>query len=80
MLRETGTRFVDWVDFIAPPRQAVDRGALLEAGFTFSDADGTPVAEHPGGMFPTIRLDGGRSWSLGLKVESVADFLKITPG
>jgi hypothetical protein len=77
MLRETGTRFVDWVDFIAPPRHALDRGALLEAGFTFSDADGTPVAEHPGGMFPTIRLDGRRSWSLGLKVESVADFLKI---
>jgi hypothetical protein len=76
MLRETGTRFIDWVDFVAPPRQALDRGALVEAGFISSDADSTPVAEHPGGMFPTIRLDG-HSWSLGLKVDSVAEFLNI---
>jgi hypothetical protein len=27
MLRETGTRIIDWVDFMAPPRQALDRGA-----------------------------------------------------
>ena len=77
MLRETGTRFIDWVDFVAPPREALDRGALVEAGFTLSDADGTSVAEHPGGMFPTIRLDEPRVWSLGLKVESVAHFLNI---
>jgi hypothetical protein len=77
MLRETGTRFIDWVDFVAPPRQALDRDALVEAGFAFSDADGTPVAEHHGGVFPTIRLDGRRGWSLGLRVESVADFLNI---
>jgi len=77
MLRETGTRFIDWVDFVAPPRQALHRGALVEAGFAFSDEDGTPVAEHPGGMFPTIRLDERRGWSLGLKVESVADFLNV---
>jgi hypothetical protein len=76
-LLETGTRFIDWVDFVAPPRQALDRGALLEAGFTLGDEDGTPVAEHPGGMFPTIRLDGRGSWSLGVKVESVASFLSI---
>src|SRR5262245_21002102 len=77
MLRETGTRFVDWVDFIAPPRQALDRGALLEAGFAFSDEDGTPVAEHPGGMFPTIRLDARRSWRVGIKVAWITDLLKI---
>src|SRR6185437_13998029 len=77
MLRETGTRFIDWVDFVAPPREALDRGALVEAGFTLNDADGTSVAEHPGGMFPTIRLDEPRVWTLGLKVESVAHFLNI---
>jgi len=76
MLRETGTRLIDWVDFVAPPRDGVDRKALVEAGFTFSDQDGTPVAEHQGGMFPTLRLDGDR-WSLGVKVESVADYLNI---
>ena len=65
MRQEIGARFFDWVDFVAPPRQALDRGAFLEAGFTFSDGNGTPVAEHPGGMFPTIRLDG-----LGLELGS----------
>src|SRR5262249_13406435 len=77
MLRETGAPFSDWADFVAPSRQALDRDALVEAGFTLRDADGTSVAEHPGGMFPTIRLDEPRGWSLGLKVESVADFLNI---
>jgi hypothetical protein len=77
MLHQTGTRFVDWIDFLAPPRKALDRHALAEAGFIFNDGDGTPVAEHPRGMFPTIRLDGRRGWSLGLRVESVAEFLHI---
>ena len=76
MLRETGTRFTDWVDFVAPPTDEVDRDILVGAGFTFSEQDGTPVAEHPGGMFPTIRLDG-HGWSLGVKVESVTDHLII---
>jgi hypothetical protein len=76
MLRETGTRFTDWVDFVAPPPDEVDRDVVVGAGFTFSEQDGTPVAEHPGGMFPTIRLDG-RGWSLGVKVESVTDHLNI---
>jgi hypothetical protein len=76
MLCETGTRLIDLVDFVGPPPEVLDRRALSEAGFTFTDEDGSPVAEHPGGMFPTIRLDGSH-WSLGLKVDSVADFLNI---
>ncbi|MFN3623772.1 MAG: hypothetical protein ACK4TP_06880 [Hyphomicrobium sp.] len=74
MLRETGTRFYDWVDFLAPPRDTLERKGLVEAGFAFSVQDGRQVAEHPGGAFPTIQLDG-RGWSLGVKVESVADYL-----
>jgi hypothetical protein len=74
MLRETGTRFVDWIDFLAPPPEALDRETLIAAGFAFREQDGTPVAEHLGGMFPTIRLDGS-NWSLGIKIESVVDFL-----
>jgi hypothetical protein len=77
MLLETGTRLSDWVDFAAPPRQAFDPGALGKAGFAFGEADGTPVAEHPRGMFPTIRLDEPSVWKLGMKVESVADFLNV---
>jgi hypothetical protein len=74
MRRETGTRLADWVDFLAPPHDTVDLDELIEAGFALSDQDGTRVAEHMGGMFPTIRLDG-QGWSLGIKVEAVADYL-----
>jgi hypothetical protein len=76
MLRETGTRFVDWIDFVGPLREELDHGALVGAGFSLTNESGVPIAEHPGGMFPTIRLDG-HSWSLGLRVDSVADFLAI---
>jgi hypothetical protein len=75
-LHETGTRLVDWVDYIAPPTDAIGRSELLEAGFEFVDRDGLEVAEHAGGMFPTIRLDAKR-WNVGVKVESVADFLNV---
>ena len=33
MLRETGTRFTDWVDFVAPPTDEVDRDTLVGAGY-----------------------------------------------
>lgn len=74
LLRETGTRLTDWVDHIALRGDEVDRAALADAGFTFNSIDGIPVAEHAGGMFPTLRLDG-TSFGLGMKVESVLDFL-----
>jgi hypothetical protein len=76
LLRETGTRLVDWVDHIAPGGEQLDRGALTEAGFTFVDVDGISVAEHVGGMFPLIRLDAG-AFGLGIKVESVSDYLNV---
>lgn len=74
MRHETGTRFFDWIDFLSPPSDAVELDELVEAGFELSDHECTPVAEHPGGMFPTVRLDG-QDWRLGIKVESVADYL-----
>jgi hypothetical protein len=73
LLRETGTRLVDWVGHIALAADA-DRAALADAGFAFTEIDGVPVAEHAGGMFPTLRLDG-QTFGLGVKVESVLDFL-----
>jgi hypothetical protein len=77
LLRETGTRLADWVDHIALTEEAVDRGALVDAGFTFGTTEGIPVAEHAGGMFPTLRLDGKR-FGLGIKVEDVSEFLIAT--
>ena len=73
LLRETGTRLADWVDHIAIGEQ-LDTAALAEAGFTFGEIEGVPVAEHAGGMFPSLRLDGTR-FGLGIKTESVGDFL-----
>lgn len=76
LLRETGTRLVDWVDHIALNEDECDRGALIDAGFGFTQLEGIPVAEHTGGMFPLIRLDA-KQFGIGLKVESVADYLNI---
>ena len=74
LLRKTGTRLADWVDHIALEESTIDRGALVDAGFSFGDSDGVPVAEHACGMFPLLRLDG-RRFGLGIKTESVSDFL-----
>lgn len=76
LLRETGTRLVDWVDHIAPGGELLDRSTLSEAGFTFADVEGITVAEHVGGMFPLLRLDTD-VFGLGIKVESVSDYLNV---
>jgi hypothetical protein len=76
MLRETGTRLLDWVDSVGLREEQVDGPALAEAGFTLRQHDGALVAEHDGGMFPTLGL-GGPAYRLNVKVESVADFLHV---
>jgi len=76
LLRETGTRLVDWVDHIAVDAADIDRAALADAGFTFGAIDGVAVAEHTGGIFPLLRLDGS-DFGLGVKTESVSDFLAV---
>ena len=45
LLRETGTRFFDWVDHISLGDEA-DRAAIAGAGFEFSVIDGVSVAEN----------------------------------
>lgn len=76
MLRETGTRLFDWVDYIGLRDDQVDGQALAEAGFMLHQEDGATVAEHEGGMFPALWL-GCPAHRLGVKVESVADFLHV---
>jgi hypothetical protein len=73
LLRETGTRLFDWVDHISLGEDA-ERSAIAAAGFTFTEFDDIPAAEHSGGMFPLLRLDGNRL-GLAIKTESVLDFL-----
>jgi hypothetical protein len=76
MLRETGTRLFDWVDYVGLGEDQVDGAALAEAGFTLRRENGATVAEHAGGIFPTLWLDCP-AHRLGIKVESVADFLHV---
>ncbi len=76
MEHDSGTRFRDWVDFIQAPRDPALRARLLDVGF---DRRATPGATdcfiHPGAMFPTIILDAAKTTRVGIKVESVIDFL-----
>ncbi len=72
---ETGTRLVDWLDHIriAPDAQ------FEEAGFVPA-AEECQVCwlEHPGGIFPKLVIDDSDALTtpqLGIKVESIEDFL-----
>jgi hypothetical protein len=76
LLRDTGTRLVDWLDFIAPGEDGVDRDELIATGFVVQELEGATVAEHAGGMFPTVLLDRTKP-QVGIKVESVSDFLHV---
>lgn len=72
-LRErTGTRLLDWLDFLAVAGNPADD--LRALGFQPVDLGaGGPSWQHPGAVLPTVRTGGLRG--AGIKVESVADFL-----
>lgn len=77
MAERTGTRFGDWVDFIEVPRAEED--LIRGVGFVPSEgaerADGARVFEHHGGLFPLIVLSDARRAQVGVRVDSVSDFL-----
>lgn len=76
MKSDTGTRFGDWIDFIQAPRSVELRQRLLDVGFTRKPVPGEPDSFiHEGAMFPTIVLDAAQDTCVGVKVESVVDFL-----
>jgi len=78
---ETGTRLVDWLDYICLAPAEPLRDELRSAGFEPS-ADGTTY-HHPGGLFPRWVLSDSTTGiprpGLGLKVESVDAFLAAHP-
>ncbi len=81
MLRDTGTRLVDWVDHLSVPdtwqldgERIEDR--LKECGFCKRVLDDGQWYVHQGGLFPWIELNDTRSFRLALRVENVTDFLK----
>jgi hypothetical protein len=74
MLRETGTLFLDWVDYLTiPPDEA---GKLQEVGFvpdpTAEAADN--VFWHPAAMLPRVMVRPETSRVVALRVDSIESF------
>ena len=80
MLRETSTRFGDWVDHLVIGEATGLARALASLGFArqaIGHPDGSPAFAHPGAMFPRIVVapgPGPEVREVALKVESIADF------
>jgi len=76
MRAETGTRFKDWVDHIGAPRSSELRQRLAETGFSLRPQPGAPECHvHEGAMFCPVILGDDATMRVGIKVDSVADFL-----
>ncbi len=77
MLRESGTRFIDWVDSIEAPRTPELRDRLRATGWVSRPMAGAPdcwINER--GIFPRVALSDGPVLKVGIKVESVGDFVQ----
>jgi hypothetical protein len=80
MTRETGTRFVDWLDYIGLPDRPEHRTRLAAAGYVEKAGwarEGTTCWVQPQGVFPLLSLTRRpepAEMELGIKVDSVADF------
>jgi hypothetical protein len=80
MLRETSTRFADWVDHLVLGDQAGLARSLAGLGFArqpIAAPDGSPAYAHAGGMFPRIVVASGPGpevREVALKVDSIAAF------
>ena len=76
LLKQTGTRLVDWIDHLTLREVDVSADQLVRLGFQFSsDREGWC---HTQGLFPTIRRpeDDGEV-GLAMKVQSVDDFCSL---
>jgi hypothetical protein len=75
MQNETGTRFLDWIDHIRLNRHNPKSGRLEAVGFRAIGSDSAgAVYVNDSGVFPRILLWDGNT-EVGIKVESIADFL-----
>lgn len=72
MRSQTGTRFFDWIDHIAPASSQTLEQELREAGFVPASHN---CLAHPGGIFPRILLSDSQLTRMAIKPESVVDFL-----
>ena len=80
--QQTGTRLIDWLDFVEVPMEGPPfpglRTRLEATGFVLRPVEGAPIRYvNEGGVFPPFLLSEGHTLRLGLKVDSVADFLAV---
>jgi len=83
LLADTGTHLADWIGVFLTPDTPRTRQRLEEAGFEprateFVDEDIHYAFEHRLGLFPDILLTDSDRMSVGVKVDSVADFFAAT--
>jgi hypothetical protein len=73
---ETGTRLLDWVDYLELPYSKVLKEQLKRAGFKHSKlGNKILVWQHSKGMFPPVLLNKKHArYTLALKADSIADF------
>lgn len=79
LIADTGTHITDWIGVILTPDTPETRNHLEASGYTprqteFVDADIHYAFEHRLGTFPDILLSDSDRMSVGLRVDSIADF------
>jgi hypothetical protein len=75
MRHETGTRFIDWIDYIRLNKSNPKTSRLENVGYRAGSPNaGYNVFVNNSGVFPPILAWDGDT-EIGIKVESVADFL-----
>ncbi|HEY7116709.1 MAG TPA: hypothetical protein VH475_08990 [Tepidisphaeraceae bacterium] len=83
MKTETGTRFVDWVDYIELADTPEHRRQVQAAGYVQKPQwayEGETCWVQPGGVFPLVSLTphaDAAEVEVAIKVDSVADFAAI---
>ena len=76
LLRETGTRLVDWIDHLTLREAVVSDDQLVRLGFQPSSAANGWC--HAQGLFPTIhRPQDDGEVGVAMKVQSVDDFCRL---
>lgn len=76
MKRETGTRFVDWVDHLVAPEATLGglSAKLASAGFVRKSLGGGEGYVNDKGLFPILGVS--ETFLCAIKVESVIDFMQ----
>lgn len=78
MKTETGTRFIDWIDHVEAGESPMLLAQLAETGFERQPQEHAEKCfAHPGGIFPQVLVRSHDLLRVGMKVESVADFVAV---